>query len=380
MSSLKSLSASHNLHHSDYLGTRHFGSLDGLRFLCIAMVLWHHGPLLDSIGMQAWSGIAGRGFTGVDFFFVLSGFLITTLLLREETRNGRFSLLGFYWRRALRILPPYYLVVTLIGAYYVLLQGRDDLRPLWPLYYVFTANFMVADIPMLSPTWSLSVEEQFYLMWPLLLLCIPRRLILPALFCLISFNIIGSSGFSGKFGIQGFDLGPLYISMPPYAPILIGAGSAILLHSPRGFAFLWRFLGHPITPLLAFSTLATALLFLPEDLRGWPGLVMHLIMALCLISITIREDHWLRPLLSLRLVMRIGAISYGIYLYHLIGRHIAVTVLGDALGNNMVLIFVTYVLISLLIAEISFRYFESPFLALRHRKPFAKKWRHGAKV
>lgn len=362
-------------HHSAYLGTRHFGSLDGLRFLCIMMVLWHHGPLLSHVGAQAWGGLAGRGFTGVDFFFVLSGFLITTLLLREQSRDGRFSLSGFYWRRALRILPPYYLIVTLIGAYYVLLQGREDLRPLWPLYYVFTANFMVGDIPMLSPTWSLSVEEQFYLIWPLLLLCLPRRLILPALFGLISVNVMGTSGFFDRFGIHGFDLGPLYIAMPPYAAILIGAGSAVLLHSPRGFAFLWRLLGHPATPVIAFAALLAALLLLPENLRGWPGLVLHLLMAVCLVSITIREDHWLRPLMSLRPVMRIGAISYGIYLYHLVGRHIAVTLLGDGAGGHLVLISVVYVLISILIAEISFRYFESPFLALRHRQPFAAKRR-----
>lgn len=356
-------------HHSSYLSTRHFGSLDGLRFLCIAMVLWHHGPILGYVGPQAWSGMAGRGFTGVDFFFVLSGFLITTLLLREQARNGRFSLSGFYWRRALRILPAYYLVVTLVGAYYILLKGQDDLRPLWPLYYAFTANFMASDIPMLSPTWSLSVEEQFYLIWPLLLLCVPGRLILPALAGLISINILGSSGFFGRFGLHGFDLGPLYISMPPYAPILIGAGTAILLNSRQGFAFFWRLFGHPAASLIAFPALLMVLALLPENLRGWPNLVLHLTMAACLISITIREDHWLRPAFTLRPVVRIGAISYGIYLYHLIGRHIAVNVLGDSLNQNLFLIFAVYVMASLLIAEISFRYYESIFLGWRSRQP-----------
>lgn len=368
-------------HHETYLKTRHFGSLDGLRFLCIAMVLWHHSPVFGQVGPDAWGGLSGRGFTGVDFFFVLSGFLITTLLLREDASTGRISLSGFYWRRALRILPPYYLIVTLMGAYYILLKGQEELWPLWPLYYVFTANFMVSDIPLLSPTWSLSVEEQYYLAWPLLLLCLPRRLLLPVAAVLIAINVLAIAGFFGLLGLHGFDLGPLYIKMPPYAPILIGSGAAILLNSPRGFAFFWRILGHRASPLPAFAVLVAALILLPQDLRGWPGLVLHLVMAACLVSITIREGHWLHPLLRLRPVARIGAISYGVYLYHLVGLHIAVNILGDRLlGGDLMLIFAVYVLLSILIAEISFRYFESRFLALRHRNPFGARLRRSARA
>ncbi len=90
-----------------YLRRRHFGSLDGLRALCIGAVLWHHSPLMDPASPVQ---LLTRGFTGVDMFFVLSGFLITTLLLREEQATGRISLSAFYWRRALRILPGYLLL------------------------------------------------------------------------------------------------------------------------------------------------------------------------------------------------------------------------------------------------------------------------------
>ena len=69
---------------------------------------------------------------GVDFFFVLSGFLITTLLLREERHTGRISLVGFYKRRLLRIVPVYFLVVTAVSAYFVLWKGREELAPLVP--------------------------------------------------------------------------------------------------------------------------------------------------------------------------------------------------------------------------------------------------------
>ena len=162
--------------HEGYRGLRRFGSLDGLRFLCIGAVLWHHSPLFNAGEFSA--RILHRGFTGVDFFFVLSGFLITSLLLREAEARGRFSLSGFYRRRALRILPVYYLLVTAIGAYYIWGKGAAEYLGYMPFYYLFLANFLQGDVPLLSPTWSLSVEEQYYLLWPLLLMLLPRRWLL----------------------------------------------------------------------------------------------------------------------------------------------------------------------------------------------------------
>lgn len=90
-----------------YRATSRFGSLDGLRFLCIAAVLWHHSPML----MQVTLPLLKHGHLGVHFFFILPGYLISTLLLNEEDRTGGINLLGFYWRRALHILPVYFLVV-----------------------------------------------------------------------------------------------------------------------------------------------------------------------------------------------------------------------------------------------------------------------------
>ena len=110
-----------------YQDVRYFGSLDGLRCLCILMVLWHHSPANEPYLPTLFS----RGFTGVNFFFVLSGYLITTLLLREEARKGRFSLTGFYRRRALRILPVYFLAVTVSAVFWIGIRGQDHL---WGMY------------------------------------------------------------------------------------------------------------------------------------------------------------------------------------------------------------------------------------------------------
>src|SRR4051812_43977390 len=104
--------------HQTFLGTRSFGSLDGVRGLCILAVLWHHSGPASGIPLSQ------RGFLGVDMFFVLSGFLIVTLLLRERDRTGRISLRKFYARRTLRIFPIYYLLI--FGLLFLYLVFRPE--------------------------------------------------------------------------------------------------------------------------------------------------------------------------------------------------------------------------------------------------------------
>jgi peptidoglycan/LPS O-acetylase OafA/YrhL len=146
-----------------FAGTKTFGSLDGLRAIAILAVVWHHTA--DAI--PGWT-ITGRGFLGVDLFFTISGFLIVTLLLRERRRTGTISLRNFYIRRFLRIFPAYYLMLAVVGAMAFLKPAgasselvRRELLP---------AILFLSDLtPMhsiIAITWSLSVEEQFYLFIP----------------------------------------------------------------------------------------------------------------------------------------------------------------------------------------------------------------------
>lgn len=355
-----------------YQAKRHFGSLDGLRCLCIVMVLWHHnvpifGPDPDMPRLLT------RGFTGVDFFFVLSGYLITTLLLREEDRNGRFSLTGFYWRRFLRIIPLYFLVVTLVAIWWIGVRGQEQWLAQLPYYYVFLANFVEPDIPLLAPTWSLSVEEQYYLIWPgILLLLTAVRLRLALLLAVILLALLVTEEILPQIEpVPANDVAEFILPMTSYSAILIGSMTGLLLHRQAGFTLAWRLLGARATPIVLFAALCVFWHFSPVDLRGWPNLVMHLLMAAILASLVLREDSYAAPVLKLRPIVRIGVISYGLYLWHLIGRHIGVE-FAAALGlegqGAAWAAMPVYVAASIVIAEISFRYYESYFLAMKTRK------------
>ena len=357
----------------NYKETRYFASLDGLRFLCIFAVLWHHSPAFGSIENPI--QLLQRGFTGVDFFFVLSGYLITTLLLREEERYGRFSITGFYWRRALRILPVYYLVVTACAIYWVWVKGQAEYGPLVPYYYLFLSNILINDIPLLAPTWSLSVEEQYYLIWPALLLLLPVgwRVRLGALSVLILLCVLSASGSLAWLGIRPIKTEVAIWSLPThnYTAILLGSLAAVLLNVPAGYGFLHRIFGNRWMPLIAMIAVLAVLQFSPARLIGWPSLAVHAVMTCFIISIVVREDHVLRPVLSFRPIARMGEISYGLYLYHLVGLHFANEIGGRLMADGVAqpwIVTLLFVAFSILISEISFRTYEAYFLGLKKTK------------
>lgn len=350
-----------------YRATRRFACLDGLRFLCIAAVLWHHAPVHTGLADPVPALVRqflGRGFLGVDFFFVLSGFLITTLLLREEAREGRFSLRGFWWRRLLRIVPVYFFVVTLVAAWYIGVRGETQYAELLPFYYLFLANFLVTDIPLLAPTWSLAVEEQYYLLWPLLLLALPRRAVLPVLGVLVAVNVAGIMGAFAPLGIRALAWDPLVFRLPnaTYAPILIGSALAVVLHGRRGFALAWPVLGARWAPPLAFAALIVIVALSPPDLRGLPNLAIHLTMAACLAALVMRDRNVLTPILAFRPVARIGEVSYGLYLYHLIALAVVMKALP---GLPPVAVLAAYTLLGIAMAEASDRTLERFFRRFR---------------
>lgn len=349
----------------EYQAKRHFGSLDGLRFICITAVIWHHSTWARDLGGEVF--LLTRGFLGVDFFFVISGFLITTLLLREERSHGYFDLRHFYWRRVLRIVPIYFLVVGVNACFAVFIDGTPEKLALLPYYLLFLSNFLNEHLPNLSITWSLSVEEQYYLIWPLLLMLAPRRWIVPILLGLITVNVLGHTGLLGWTGIAPMTLGPMTLHLPPYAPILMGSGVAIALNTARGFAMLEPFLAWRGAVLVSFGVLILALMFLPGRVLGWPAFLIHCAMCLVLITCVMREDHVLRPVLMNPVIARIGQISYGMYLYHLMFLVVGFKILVALDLYSAPALFFFYYALTVVASEVSFRTFEAWFMRLRPR-------------
>jgi peptidoglycan/LPS O-acetylase OafA/YrhL len=352
-----------------YRTRRHFGSLDGIRAIAILGVLWHHTvPPWPTLPLTA------RGFLGVDLFFVLSGFLIVTLLLRERERNGEISLRGFYMRRTLRIFPLYYGLLALLALLLlVIVPGSGisaDFRANLPFYLTYTSNW-IHDVSFLAIAWSLATEEQFYLLWPPLEKYL-RRFVLPllALFLVINQAINYGLLFPAAHA-------RLEILQSTFTPILLGVLLAHILHHPQGYATIRRWIGQPFTPLLIALVLLGVVNLPPfgSDISGTPRLAIHLLMTLFVAASVVREDHLLRPLLAWSPLVRLGAISYGMYLLHMLVRHVAAAVLARLPFDLPFGIFLLTFVGTVIAAELSFRFWETPFLRMKERwsshKPLA---------
>ncbi len=156
--------------------TRNIPSLDGLRALSIGMVLISHlnvalvprFPAIPPWLYGSW------GFSGVAVFFVISGFLITHILLKELNNVGTISLKRFYFRRAFRIFPPFYLYLIVAGILVAIGLFQGTLRS-FIVAATYTWNYLGGGSVLLEHTWSLSLEEQFYLLWPAALILLGRR-------------------------------------------------------------------------------------------------------------------------------------------------------------------------------------------------------------
>lgn len=357
--------------HAEYLALRVLPGLDALRGLSILGVVWHHtGVLVPAVPLTM------RGFLGVDVFFVLSGLLIVTLLLRERDRHGRVSLRDFYMRRALRIFPLYYGVLLGLAVLLWLVPGLGLGASFWrdlPALLTYASNW-VGVAGVLSVTWSLAAEEQFYLLWPPVERWLGRAW-LPIWAVAVLVNQLASFRVLDPLLPAGYRHDDLEILQTTFTPILLGVGLAHALHDRAGYERLARWLVRPWVRV-ALVIVMLAIAGLVRDLSGWPRLALHLAMAASLGAWVVRAQAGRgdgRGLLARitdddGLLARLGRVSYGVYLLHLLVAHVIVQAVAPRLparapGDQ----FLLCLLATWALAEVSHRVYERPFLRWKHR-------------
>jgi len=352
----------------EFLGYR--PRLDGLRAVAIGAVLVEHfGSYLANFFLT--------GYYGVDLFFVISGFLITSILIKDQTRSFSSSYRNFIGRRILRIFPIYYLTILLL-----LVANYPSARGMWPWLTSYTYNYGVVtnggpgtEAPLFY-LWSLSVEEQFYLFWPLLAIALKKRkdmlFALTAVLVIFSyaqltFNLVPSlsqfnyTGLPNRMGSLGLGaLGAIYLSWTsiPY----------------KFFSSIWVEVGMLI--LLIFSvTLSFQARFVTMGLCS-----LYLVLKASLFGFRIGaiDRFLLNPV-----VVFIGSISYGIYLFHVpVGSWMTQYVFDpiwlalpwDSMGrmgglrwHSWALKLPLYGALTIGLAALSYRYLESPILSFKDR-------------
>jgi peptidoglycan/LPS O-acetylase OafA/YrhL len=350
--------------HDRYLARRYFSSLDGLRCLSILPVIWHHST------PRPLPGLSGKGPAGVDLFFCISGFLITTLLMREKARTGSINLADFYVRRALRIFPAYYVVLLAYALFAWFLPASMPQRAHFfrslPLYATFTANwfadFSVSHAILFSFAWSLCIEEQFYAFWPWLV----RRL--PALGALSAMTAMSAILITDALTERGLLAGILptgglgFRVLTSFAtPIGLGAILALLLDNPRAFAWLALGLGRrwsaPFALAIVFASLT------------WPSAPLFLFqtaLALLVGACVVGERNGLSSLLEWRAARYVGRVSYSLYLLNVSAIGVVHRIFPAQAGSAL-FVFLFSLPLALALAACSHRYLETPFLRLRAR-------------
>jgi peptidoglycan/LPS O-acetylase OafA/YrhL len=297
----------------EILKPSHLPGLDGLRAISIGIVVAGHAL----IGTQWVNLFYGR--IGVEIFFVISGFIITTLLLKEKVRTGRISLRLFYIRRALRIFPVAYLYLLCL----IILNQFTSIHTTLPMLLgagLYVGNFPVANNWQTSHFWSLAVEEQFYLVFPFILVSSIRKYLLVIAFVLVTLPfIVMLSTSPPDTGIIHKGLRTLvYLLGYGTSAILIGSLTAILLFKGIiGSTFKpKRWLTKQLVNWVSILVFICAWTLDEPNVLNW-NLRIYIFPALiaCVIVLTLKNADYFSKFLNHPLIVKIGVLSYSIYIW-----------------------------------------------------------------
>jgi peptidoglycan/LPS O-acetylase OafA/YrhL len=372
-------------------------TLDGLRGVAAVLVVLSHATVLRH-------GLLAFGWVGVQLFFVLSGFLITEILVAEKDLPLPLYLRRFYGRRALRIFPVYFGFLVLLVALTPTAEEMDIVRRDWPYLVTFTANFgriqRAGDLGLpYRHLWTLAIEEQFYLVWPLVVFALSRVSLRRAVVGLLFFAPIARAAIErwneGLVGVPfTAELSDLVL---PFAQVdSFATGAALVLFDTRVITNPTRFFG---ASLAIFGALAAAHFGVQH---GWsrPGAVAefaytlgfahlevgkteHTVWALGALNLVFGAlllvaqrgagDGWLGRALAGRRLIAIGKVSYGMYVLHLpILLCAAAAASAPALAHLPALardvgLLAAGLVVTALATVASYRFYEQPILRLKDR-------------
>lgn len=368
---------------------KYFDNLDALRFISFLFIFWGHALDTESVAVRTseiylWikDYVYILGKTGFSFAFVLSSYINTFVILEEKERTGQFHPWKFYVRRALRIWPLYFLMVAICFLGFPLLKSLlgepyEETTPVWP-FLSFTGNFYMLNhgfpyLPALSVLWSVSVEEQFYLVWPWLLWLFDKKKLVLVGGLLLTFFLFTSYAFSRT--------NVFFHTLFMTGDIAVGALFAFLSYRPESNVFRrlahlskWRIGG----VYLAFGgcILFYHVLFENPFLEAWLNLCLERLSLGLFLGFFIFEQNYCLyspfKLGRLKRLSYLGLISYGLFCFHEVGLLLANKLLERfdwsnpllaELGLKPLLAFALVVPLSIL----SYHVFEKPILSLKFK-------------
>ncbi|WP_258098207.1 acyltransferase family protein [Marinoscillum pacificum] len=361
----------------------YFPGLNGLRFFAASMVIFHHVEQYKFwSGMpSAWGNAAvdSLGHQAVSFFFVLSGFLITYLLMVEHQKSGTIHLGKFYWRRILRIWPLYFLIVAI--AFFLAPMSKKlgyDIPSELSLAALLSLIFLLPNLlRVMHPTllganqlWSVGIEEQFYAVWPVLIRKFIRSII-PFLGAFIFIKLIVHwmllIGVSANIHPALLKIERIYALFPVEQMAVGGLGAALLFYQYD------RIVSFVLNKWLFFITIA---LLIGSSVSGSHFVLKSYLDAVLftIILIHVVKRPELHNSLERKSLLHLGNISYGIYMWHTLVITLVIGLVNYlALPINLVsnlIIHMTCFAVSVGVAHFSYKWYETPFLKMKDRFAF----------
>lgn len=359
----------------------YFNNLNGIRFIAALFVIIHHieqiktyfelkniwtNPFIQTIGKQ-----------GVILFFVLSGFLITYLLLSEEQLTKKISIKNFYIRRILRIWPLYFLIISLsffilpnIDFFKFSIFHFDEFSIKYRIFLLgmflfFLPNLVLAGfsiIPYAAQSWSIGTEEQFYLIWPLLIKKARNKFLLMLYVILIYLFIkLGLSYVSNHLFLNDVvHVFSNFWEMFSIDSMAIGGVAACLIYYKK--ENILKVLFNPIFQTMIYIALFI-LLISGYFIIHFHNEVYSVLFAIIILNLAENKKSILN--IENKIFNYLGRISYGLYMYHGIAIVIAIKLLLKLEIYNNVIMYLFSIILTIIISAISFHFYENKFIKLK---------------